>query len=368
MKLLFIAPLPKPITGQSLASQVLLEALRTRGEITVVNLSQGAGNAGELGHSASARERLPRLLRILWAIWRGARNTSSVYFTISQSIPGNVKDLIIYLICFRSLSRTVIHVHGGAAMPGLLQNWLRRTLNGFFLKRIGAAVVLGPRQLNIFRGLIPETRIHVVPNFAVDALFVDPGIVREKYRSPAPLRLLFLSNLLAGKGYAELVDAFKGLAPDVRKQFQLDFAGGFYSNHDKEVFVRSIEGISEIRFHGVVEGTAKRTLLWNAHVYCLPTYYPFEGQPIGILEAFASGCVVLTTDHSGIFDVFTPGQNGFCVEKGSAVSIQRTLERIVESRAELVTMAMNNRAAAEMYRADRFADQLVRIIGQLEKA
>jgi glycosyltransferase involved in cell wall biosynthesis len=54
----------------------------------------------------------------------------------------------------------------------------------------------------------------------------------------------------------------------------------------------------------IVDGPGKKNLFSEAHIFCLPTYYPYEGQPIAILEAFASGCVVITTNHSGISDFF----------------------------------------------------------------
>lgn len=366
VSLLFIAPLPKPITGQSLASQTLLDVLTAREVVIVVNLSQGAGRIGELGHSASGHERIPRVLGILWAVWRGARKATGVYFTVSQSVSGNIKDLLVYLLCFNRLSRMVIHVHGGMAMQKLLTNKFLRVPNRFFLKRIGAAVVLGKRQLEVFDGLVPKDRIHIVQNFAIGSLFLDPDAVKEKFRKTNPIRLLFLSNLLVGKGHIELVEAFKGLSSDIRERFHLDIAGGFYANDDKVAFANSIAGISQISYHGVVDGAEKQALFREAHVYCLPTYYRFEGQPISLLEAYASGCVVLTTDHSGIFDVFTPGQNGFCVEKRSSISIQRVLESLVEKPDELMAMAANNRSAADAYRAEKFTERLALIIGQLE--
>ena len=66
-----------------------------------------------------------------------------------------------------------------------------------------------------------------------------------------------------------------------------------------------------------MNGTQKKDLYSNAHIFCLPTYYPWEGQPFCILEAYAAGCVVITTNHSGISQVFKDGINGIEVEKKS---------------------------------------------------
>ena len=52
----------------------------------------------------------------------------------------------------------------------------------------------------------------------------------------------------------------------------------------------------------------------------LPTYYKMEGQPISILEAMATGNVILTTRHAGIPDVVTDGKHGRFFEKKNAKS------------------------------------------------
>lgn len=54
----------------------------------------------------------------------------------------------------------------------------------------------------------------------------------------------------------------------------------------------------------------KLDLFVESHVFVLPTYYLFEGQPIGIIEAYAAGCVVVTTRHSNICDIFSGSING----------------------------------------------------------
>lgn len=363
MRVLFIGPLPEPVTGQSLACQVFFEELGKKHTVDIINLSKSGFN-----HGLDSLGRIREVLTFIWQARRKSRASDCVYFTISESVAGNLKDLLIYLACFDSLPRMAVHLHGGAGMRELLKpsNRLLRALNRFFLRRIGAVIVLGARHVGVFKDIAPEERIHIVPNFAEDSLFLDEAAIRLKFDQIAPLRVLFLSNLIPGKGHVELVEAYKSLDANTRARVQIDFAGGFQSDDQNREFLHSTDGVPRLRYHGTVRGARKLELFHEAHLFCLPTYYPYEGQPISILEAYASGCAVMTTDHSGILDVFSHGRNGYCVEKRSAVSIRRAIERAVAEPDALCSMALHNHSeAAELYRTDHYNVRLLRIVDGL---
>jgi glycosyltransferase involved in cell wall biosynthesis len=357
-RVLFIGPVPPPITGQSLACQVFLDALRPHAEVEVVNLSKAGFRQG-----VDSGSRVREVLGIIAAVWRRRSRADLIYFTISESFAGNAKDLMIYLACLGRLDRTIVHLHGGAGMRELMRRgWLRR-LNGVFLRRLGAVVVLGQRLLDVFGDAVPAERLRVVPNFAQEELFCRPSAIEAKFASTAPLRLLFLSNLLPGKGYVELVAAYASLDASVRERLHVDFAGGFESDADREAFLASISPHPQLTYHGTVQGDRKRALFANAHVFCLPTYYPYEGQPISILEAYASGCAVLTTDHSGIFDTFEPGRNGLAVEKRSVASLRQALTALAADPGGLLGMALHNqRTACARYTTERYNEALLETV------
>ena len=145
---------------------------------------------------------------------------------------------------------------------------------------------------------------------------------------------------------------------------KIDFAGDFESENQRKKFLSKIKNSEAIEYHGVVYGEEKKKLFANAHIFCLPTYYSYyEGQPISILEAYASGCVVITTNHGGICDIFEDGENGFYVEKKSPNSIKVTLEKILEKKKILLRIALRNRRLAEeKYTRSNYIASLTRIL------
>lgn len=332
----------------------------------VVNL-----NKRSLRHGVDSAGRILEVLQILAQIRRRRGAVDTIYFNVSESIAGNLKDLAIYCVCLSQLRRMVIHLHGGAGLRLITlgrQGPLRKA-NEWFLRRLGGAIVLGARHVPIFANVLSPEKIHVVPNFAQDELFVDERTLRRKYSAVSPLRVLYLSNLIPGKGYLELLEAYLALDDQRRNAIHIDFAGEFQSDEEKQIFLRRINGIAQLRYHGLVGGERKRRVLQEAHVFCLPTYFPYEGQPISLLEAYAAGCAVITTDHSGIFDVFTPGVNGYEVAKQSPASISDALRRALGEPERLASMGRANLLAArEHYRTVRFNEQLLHILESVKSS
>lgn len=360
MKVLFIAPLPPPTNGQSLAAETFLKRLATRHEVRIVNMAKVRPMTLWLKVKRSFE-----VVHILADTFRQRKGIDVVYLTVSESIFGNIKDLIIYLICYRHLKVMFIHMLGGAGMKKIIeQGGVQSALNRFFMKQLRGVIVEGQAQAATFSAVVPAGRIHVIPNFAEESLFVTEDDVRRKFGKMQPLNILFLSNLIYGKGHQELADAYISLDDDMKANVNIVFVGGFESAKDKDIFLNKIkEERGLIYYSSFVSGDEKKALYCKAHIFCLPTYYPYEGQPISILEAYATGCVVITTKHSGIPDVFCNRVNGFFVEKRSANAIKFVIEDMVHNQDGLLNTALANRKIAlEKYRTSIFASAMMKVI------
>jgi glycosyltransferase involved in cell wall biosynthesis len=360
--ILFIGPVPPPITGQSLACEVFLEALQEKYQPILIDINKSDFASGGL-----AWRRVKEIIGVLRRVRQEVRRANAVYFTITESLLGNAKDLLIYLACWRLLPKTVIHLHGGAGMIRLMHGptGFLRWINAFFLKRMAAIIVLGDRLRAVYAGVVPDDKLRVVANFAEDQYQATANELETKFVQDGPLRVLYLSNMIAEKGCLLLRDAVQSINAQRPGAIQLDYAGGFVTDSEKQAFLGSIADSENITYHGIVKGAAKRELLLQAHILALPTFYPFEGQPICILEGYAAGCAVLTTDHSGIFDTFTPGINGWEVKKRSSASIRDALVKALDQRASLAGIGKGNaNLAREKYTAKRYNDALLEIIDE----
>ena len=171
--------------------------------------------------------------------------------------------------------------------------------------------------------------------------------IAHKFNSPEKINILFLSNLVREKGYEVVLDAFLSLPQAISTRAELHFAGKFYSTRERNTFAFKIKDRSNIFYHGPLNGEKKRNLLQQSHVFCLPTFTKFEGQPISILEAYASGCIVLTTANGGINEIFTNGTNGFLVKMDRPKeSLKDRLEMLLPEVGKYAQIGLFNRREA----------------------
>lgn len=358
MKILFIAPLPPPVNGHSLAAKVFLDDLIKTNEVNIVNLRKES-----LKHGVDSFKRVKEVLQIFYNVYSKKKGVDLVYFTISESLAGNLKDLIIYLLCYNLLPKMYIHLHGGSLKKVLFDRYkIIFLINKFILKRIAGAIVSGSSHINIFENIIARNKIHIAKNFAEDYLFLTEKQIIEKFSNTKPIRILYMSSMTQKKGYQHLADTYIKSNNNIKGKFRIDFVGAFDTEENKKTFIEKIKFEEQINYHGIVPDGEKKALFQNAHIFCLPTSF-LEGQPISILEAYAAGCVVITTGQPGILDIFTNGRNGFEISERSSEDIMLVLDKILSGAGDLLKIAMyNNSVADEQYRTTHFVARLKTII------
>lgn len=103
--ILFIAPIPPPINGQSKASKVLLDSLCSKHNVEVIDLNKTSLKSG-----TGTILRVGQILVILLKIARLRKNKDVIYLSLAESFLGNLRDIAIYKLCslFNGLEQDAI--------------------------------------------------------------------------------------------------------------------------------------------------------------------------------------------------------------------------------------------------------------------
>ena len=140
-------------------------------------------------------------------------------------------------------------------------------------------------------------------------------------------KFVFISSVKKTKGINEIINAFKELPLD----FTIDIFGPI---QDKDITKEKIEISSNIKYHGAIESKYVIDTLENYDILILPTYHEGEGYPGIIIEAFALGMPVITTNWNAIPEIVNHNINGLIIEPKDYIQLKNTILNIKENEFE----------------------------------
>jgi glycosyltransferase involved in cell wall biosynthesis len=177
---------------------------------------------------------------------------------------------------------------------------------------------------------------------AADILGDDPdGTPR-----PDCLRVLFLGQVILGKGIQYLVEAAEELQSE---SVQIDVVGHIGIS---DRAVRSAP--SNLTFHGRCSRQQARFWYDRSGIFVLPTIS--DGFAITQIEAMAHGLPVIATPHCG--QVVTDGADGFIVPARDSAALASAIRRYLEFPNLRCQHAVAARQKAQQFKLDRLVGDL----------
>lgn len=285
------------------------------------------------------------------------RPDAAVYLPVSQSTWGFVRDAVLVAVAKAHRRQLVVHLHGGH-----LQDFYRRSprvmrwVIRLVLGQVDEAWALTSALRKEFEGLVSSDQILSVANVVPDP---RRGFTRASSprRVCSGFRLLYLANLLPEKGCFELLEALRRV-PDLSSsdwEVRLVGAGAPAVERRLRQEAASISAAGpSIKLLGELHGEQKADQYRWADAFVYPTYYPFEGQPLVLLEALAAGLPIVSTIHAGIPETIRDGVEAVLVEPQDPRQLAAAICRLAvdeQTRNRLAQAARRRYEAA--YRPER---------------
>ena len=208
------------------------------------------------------------------------------------------------------------------------------------------------RQEFVNAQMIPKHRTHVIRGSGVDCDKFHPD---NRIASPdGELRILFCGRLIVEKGIREYLAAIA----ELRAQgytFESQIAGAPYPGNPSSLSDAEVAELANDPNHSYLgHHDDMRSLFAQSDIVVLPTYR--EGTPKALLEAAASGCIIVTTDIPGCHGIVETGYNGHLVPSGQVGPLIHALEDLLKIDANRrYAMRQRSREIA----VERFSDQHV---------
>jgi glycosyltransferase involved in cell wall biosynthesis len=378
MKLLVFAHTPPPHHGQSYMVQLMLEGFggdaRKRNsaapspfgiECYHVN-ARFSRNLEDVGEFQGTK-----IFLIFWfclqAVWLRFRHGVQSFYYVPA--PGKAvalyRDWLVMLFCRPFFKNVILHWQAAG-----LAKWLEtcmqmqgRSITYRLFEPVNLSIVLSNYNQADAAKLLSE-HIALVHNCAPDQCpdFADSVLPRRRARFAARVQLLagkpldaptgatgsrpelvnvlFLAHCSREKGLFDAMDgvvtANKKLAGDGGLlRIKLSVAGAFVDVREEAEFHRLLadpEYASAVEYLGFISGQKKFQTLLEADIFCFPSYYLGENQPVSLIEAMSFGLPVITTRWRSLPEMLPAGYPGLVAPR-SPPEIAATLLQLLATES-----------------------------------
>jgi len=181
-------------------------------------------------------------------------------------------------------------------------------------------------------GATPKKRIRFIPN----GLDIDEFCPNQKFRKKLREELnidkyfvwLAIGRLVDAKDYPNMLEAFRRLEKETNTILLIVGQG---SLHDELINLAEEMNLSDrVRFLGVRQDIPE--LMNMADAYVMSSAW--EGLPMVLLEAAASGLPIVATDVGGNGEVVKSDVSGYLVSAGDSSVLQSAMQRIMAKTNE----------------------------------
>lgn len=351
-KVILIGSVPPPYHGSSIYFQNLLNSdIRNVFEIHHLDISdhRNLDNLSKLDFTNVylALKNLKELLSML-----RKEKPDLVYIPVASNYLPYLRDgLFILTTSYFSKAKIIIHLHEGSYFRSEFYRnafYFYKKFIKYTLSKVNTAIVFTEGLKSNFEGFVEN--IIAFPN-GLKREFENSENKNESI-SEKKFRINFLGNLFESKGVLDVLNA-SVILKDRTENIEFNFAGAWsekeYKTRQKAENIISenrLEGI--VNFKGVLTGKEKDKFLQQTDILVFPTWYPYEGCPLVIIEAMSYSIPVISTRDAGaIPEMVIDGKTGILVDKKNPEQIAESVLKLIENKELSETMGKAGRESYE---------------------
>lgn len=292
-------------------------------------------------------------------------NFDVVHINTSFDTRALLRDAVV-TSCLPSTSsgpKVFLKFHGSDARLLKTTNPLLRSLGSYLLSRVdGIGVLSSEERDNFLNAGVPEEKIFVVKNVVKSAVQNKTqdsvSDFRSKLNLPADVPLLlFIGRFIEAKGLMDVIHACK-LLRDQDREFVLLCVGDGPAREDAVTEVNRLGLGPCVRFFGYVPEEQAAEFYANSTMLVFPTYH-YEGFPMVIFNAAASGLPIITTRIRAAADYLKEPDNCLWVQPNLPEMLAEKIQRLLEDEGLRLAMAANNKRLVDRFSAGNVTQEYV---------
>lgn len=331
-KILFFCPLPPPIGGQALISEIVYNLIRPSILINTNMKNKYLGN-------------LKAIIQVLF--YFSFFKIDLVYFTCTRSKIGAMKDIVLLILCRIKKIKVINHLHGNEIMD-LFDSSLFSKLIHYSYQQIDTTIFVTERQQQLMPSSLKRMKKIVIPNCYDPILENVNRIVPD---SADEVHILFVSFLMKSKGIFIALEVFERIAEEYNNAF-FHIAGEPLGDEymptitakmefDNKIMLLERKYPNRITYHGVIEGKGKIDLFTSCDIFLFPTFFKTESFGLVNIEAMRTGNAVITTNHNFVPDVVSKNE-GILVAPQNVEETYKAVKYLIDNPQYLRSLQRHN--------------------------
>ena len=303
-----------------------------------------------------------RLLPYLWALWRGAGRNDLMHLMANSGWSWHLFAVPAILIARLRGLPIVVNYRGGSA-PAFLARQGAWVLP--MLRRADLLAVPSGFLERVFRE--HDLAARIVPNIVDLSRFMAAPKTTES--AGAGLRLVVTRNL---EPIYDISTALRALAlvrsssPNLASGISLSIAGSGPDAERLHAEARELGLGDAVMFTGRLDREAMVALYQSADVMLNPSR--IDNTPNSILEAWASGVAVVSTNVGGVPDLVIEGQDALLVPPGDARAMAQVVIELSENPQRLQQLRDAGRQRAQQFSWERIGPVWLDLYAQLARS
>lgn len=262
---------------------------------------------------------------------------------IISTNPGSADVLIKLLYHLRQSARTFYWVVGGSLHKsfesGIYNPYYYKDLAGIFVQGVSMVDSLGEIGLSNARYVSNSKYIENIP--------------APHKKVSQPIHFVFLSRIEKYKGCDDIFSAIEILN---RRGYQGKYDVTFYGKTTDElsyfrIFEDQVARFSDVKYSGVLNlrDPQKYAELASFDIMLFPTYWPGEGFPGAIIDAYIAGLPVIASDWNLNKDVVKENFTGWIIPTHDTEKLAEVMMYAIDHPEKILEYSGNSRKEALKY-------------------
>ncbi len=228
--------------------------------------------------------------------------------------------------------KRVIHTDHARIFPDKRRYMLMEWLLSHFVEKVVGVSEHTTKSLNKYEHISEKKLTTIVNGIEYESISVNIELKKKTLSLPSNCLVIGAAvRLSEQKGLHYVIEVL----PDLIKNYphiEMVIAGDGPLRMQLQVRAKELKIDKKVHFIGPRLDVLE--LLQVFDIYVLPSLW--EGLPMIILEAMASGCPVIATDVGGVREAIVDNETGILVEPGNKKALYEAIEKLVTDKDLMV--------------------------------